>query len=708
MVFVRSISVSATTALLVAATIVLAMDVGAARAQIGTFSVGADNPTSYPGNLPSFPDEHVTFVPSAPVDGYLVFASSAIQGGMGGAVVLQTQDLQTFSFATALGYGEQVINPPVSFSSCNPTYDTEFDENYVGPGTVVQDPTLPPGNLIMIYEAENHCPGGVNQFDYYATAGLARSADNGKTWPAPIAAEFGGTNRYPVLKIAMPEPTSPENPPMNLGDAIPTAYIDGNYIYIVYEYLGPPSAPSDNMLRIARANLVTDNVVSDGQSTLQFHKWYNGAFSQDGIGGVDSSPLPSRGCAGNQRQGSISHNDDLGLYVMIFVCINTQPTGQAAWYYATATSLDLENWTAPQMVAGSLNPIYNPCMGNSDGGAQFDGWYPSMMSPNAPQGHTYKSGRIYFLNGCDGGANRAFDYRAFAITGGPTIHDFNGDGNSDILWRDTGGDLAVWLMNGGTVAQAAGIGTVRSNIAMIGQKDFNGDRDADVLWRDAIGNLSMWFMNGAAVASAAAVGNVTTNWTLYGTGDLNGDGKGDLLWRDANSGTVAVWFMNGAAVASTANFGAIPTSWSIVDDANGDILWRDTAGDIALWAVQTGQVASSSALGTVPSNFVIQGVGDFNGDGYIDILWRETNSGALSVWFTNGAQVTSAASIGTLSSNWIVAQIGDYNGDGDSDILLRDSVGDLALWLMNGATVSSSLAISNVGLTWQVQNLNAN
>ena len=108
------------------------------------------------------------------------------------------------------------------------------------------------------------------------------------------------------------------------------------------------------------------------------------------------------------------------------------------------------------------------------------------------------------------------------------------------------------------------------------------------------------------------------------------------------------------------------------------------------------------------SNFVVQGIGDFNGDGKIDILWRDTNSGVLSIWFTNGAQVTSGAAVGALSSNWSVAQIGDYNGDGMSDILLLDSADDVAVWLMNGATVASPLAIGNVGTTWSVQNTNAN
>ena len=189
-----------------------------------------------------------------------------------------------------------------------------------------------------------------------------------------------------------------------------------------------------------------------------------------------------------------------------------------------------------------------------------------------------------------------------------------------------------------------------------------------------------------------------TNWAVVGTGDLNSDGKGDMLWRDSNTGTLAVWFMNGTTITSSTALGVAGSNWTILAEGNGYILWGDTAGDIALWGVQNGQVTSSSALGNVTSNFVFRGVGDFDGDGNIDILWQDTNSGMLAIWFTNGSQVTSGASVTTVTSDWSVAQIGDYNGDGKSDILWLDtSSGNLAMWEMNGATVSSSADVSNVG-----------
>jgi FG-GAP-like repeat len=140
------------------------------------------------------------------------------------------------------------------------------------------------------------------------------------------------------------------------------------------------------------------------------------------------------------------------------------------------------------------------------------------------------------------------------------------------------------------------------------------------------------------------------------------------------------------------------------------IFWRDTSGDIAVWGLQNGVVATSKGLGNVTPNFVVQGLGDFNGDGFPDILWRDTNTGVISIWFTNGQAVTSSGGVSSLPSNWNIVQVGDYNGDGMSDLLLMDTAGDVAMWLMSGTTVSQSLPVTNVGTspTWTVQSVNNN
>ncbi len=403
-----------------------------------------DTMLHYPSNLPSLADEHTTiippssehdFIPRPPgEDSYLFFASSSLTGGNSGAVVLETRDLVHFDFASTRGYAPQVMTAPIPFETCDATRLGEFDLNYAAPGSVVADPTRP-GNMMMFYEAENHCPDGTDwQREFYATIGYARSFDFGRTWPAPINAIFGGKHRRPVLKLSTPEPTTLESSPAYMGNAIPSAFVDrdehGNY-YVYVTYIAPQGSAgtSDGLLRVARAALGGDDRFGDDRDDdnrdrkIQFTKWYNGSFSQPGIGGLDSGVLSARGCLGGvQGDPVISRNDDLGLYMLMYVCSPTiaSPDGtfQGGWYYSTATSLELQDWTQPRLIVNSQSPIVKGCNPKDGSGKQFDGWYPSFMSQGAAAGHLKLSGKVFFMAGCDTGS-RTFASRDFTIAKGP-------------------------------------------------------------------------------------------------------------------------------------------------------------------------------------------------------------------------------------------------------------------------------------------------
>ena len=82
-------------------------------------------------------------------------------------------------------------------------------------------------------------------------------------------------------------------------------------------------------------------------------------------------------------------------------------------------------------------------------------------------------------------------------------------------------------MSGRITIQAAPTATRRS--------DFNGDGRSDILWRNGnTGANTIW--RSANSATRQAVGAMSTSWRVVGSGDYNGDGRSDILWRNDNTG----------------------------------------------------------------------------------------------------------------------------------------------------------------------------
>jgi hypothetical protein len=95
--------------------------------------------------------------------------------------------------------------------------------------------------------------------------------------------------------------------------------------------------------------------------------------------------------------------------------------------------------------------------------------------------------------------------------------------------------------------------------------DFNGDGKADILWYNTSGTTALWLMDGTTTLSTAIIGSAPTDWQIKGVGDFNGDGKADILWYNT-SGTTALWLMDGTTTLSTAIIGSAPTDWQIINN----------------------------------------------------------------------------------------------------------------------------------------------
>jgi hypothetical protein len=66
-------------------------------------------------------------------------------------------------------------------------------------------------------------------------------------------------------------------------------------------------------------------------------------------------------------------------------------------------------------------------------------------------------------------------------------------------------------MNTAAVLSADGLGNVPTTWSFGQTGDYDGDGMTDLLWRDT---SAIWFMDGTTIASAAGVANIPTIWTV--------------------------------------------------------------------------------------------------------------------------------------------------------------------------------------------------
>ncbi len=191
--------------------------------------------------------------------------------------------------------------------------------------------------------------------------------------------------------------------------------------------------------------------------------------------------------------------------------------------------------------------------------------------------------------------------------------------------------------------------------------------------------------------------------TLSATHSWTGSGRYEVKAQArcaAHSSIESAW----SAVLSVDMVDAVPDF-----DMNGqvDILWRNTlTGQNRVWLMD-GLIRTAVADLDPQSGltWTIAGCADFNGDRKADILWRNVLTGRNRVWLMDGVSRSSVVELEALGNqSWVMAGCADFNGDRKADILWRNILtGKNRVWIMDGVSHSATVELdAQTSLLWTI------
>jgi FtsP/CotA-like multicopper oxidase with cupredoxin domain len=283
-----------------------------------------------------------------------------------------------------------------------------------------------------------------------------------------------------------------------------------------------------------------------------------------------------------------------------------------------ASTSAVVRWTAPTDAGGSPITGYSVKVVLNGTSTQVGALRPAAAGATSLTVTGLTNGTAYqFLVSATNAVALPVNYSAAsnAVTPAATatvtrLSDFNRDGFTDLVARESGGTLWLYKGNGSggfitpPVLMATGWNTF-TQIATPG--DVTGDGNADIFAVDSAGTLWLYPGNGTSgLGTRVSKGSGWSTFTITDAADMITGGRPDLLARDS-AGVLWCYPITGNAVIGTrvqvsAGWGpyTITGPGDVSGDGRADIVARDGAG--ALWlypGTGTGTVGARTAISNV-------------------------------------------------------------------------------------------------------------